>query len=171
MLETWSIHLASKYGHLQEQPEKALMCLKYTLSLSLTCLYPIFFSASTNNSEVFSCSCFCSSSCPLPTMDHSFPGSFQDIWQCKPLSHLHSVREEIKYKIKAHPVQQPGLSMLSPGPVYLFFVSSLCLLHLSSHISNLRLIQVLRPFIFLILLFPWTVFLWWVAVAASTVLK
>lgn len=49
-------------------------------------------------------------------MDHSF----QDVWQCKPLSHLHSVREEIKYKIKLRPVQQPGLSMLSPGPVYLF---------------------------------------------------
>lgn len=138
---------------MQEQPKKVLICLQYTLSLSLTCPYPIFFSASTN-SEVFSCNSFCSSSCPLHNMDHCFADSFQDVWQCKPLSHLCSVSEEIKHKIKLHPVQQPGLSMLSPGPVYLFFASSFCLLHLSSHISNLRLIQVLCPFIFLILLFP-----------------
>lgn len=110
---------------------------------------------------------------PMSILHHwQHPFTARVSWQCKSLSHLGSGgRRNQIYKIKTHPTQQPGLSMPSPGSAYLFSVSSFYLLHLSSHLSNLHLIQVLHPFIFLILLFPWTMFLWWVAVIASTVLK
>lgn len=149
------------------------MCLKYTSSLSLTCPYPIFISASTENSKVFSCSSFCSTSCSFRTVLASPFHRLFPRWLAVqvPFSPTQWEGRNQIYKIKIYPMQQPGLSMLSPGSVYLFFVSSFYLLHLSSHISNLHLIQVLHPFIFLALLFPWTVFLWWVAVVASTVLK
>lgn len=130
------------------------MCLKYTSSLSLTRPDSIFISAFTENSKVFSCRSFCSTSCSLCTMLASPRLLPRQLAAQIPFSPTQWEGRNQIYKIKTYPMQQPGLSMLSPGLVYLFFVSSFYLLRLSSHISNLHLIQVLHPFIFLVLLFP-----------------
>lgn len=51
------------------------MCLKYTSSLSLTCPYPVFTRASTNN-KVFSCSSFCSFPWSAPCQQQPFTDCF-----------------------------------------------------------------------------------------------